>query len=200
VAAVLSFGASLIALRLAGELARRRRFAWAAGLLAYAVASGALAWGLAYGWSEPSFRVYYLAGGLLTAPLLGVGALLLVGQGWAPPVGLAYAGLAVGIAIAMPVHGVFRGTAVPVAQDHLDWLPRVVAIAANTLGTFAVVAVALITFRRRPVRNAFLLAGVAVAATGSALTGTGVTASALFAAVASVLLYVGVAGSPKWLR
>ena len=54
--------------------------AWAAALGAYAVAAGALAWGAAAGWNEASFRLYYLGGALLTAPLLGVGSLLLVGR------------------------------------------------------------------------------------------------------------------------
>src|SRR5207253_11077773 len=132
---LLAFAAALVALRLAGLLLRRWRArrapelaAWAASLLAYAVAAGATAWGSAHGWDTRSFRVYYLAGGLLTAPLLGVGSLLLVGRGWATSLGLAWTGLAVGVALAMPVHGHF-GAGIPAAQDHLDWLPRAVAIA-----------------------------------------------------------------------
>ena len=34
--------------------------------------TAALAWGSAAGWNEASFRVYYLFGGLLTAPLLAI--------------------------------------------------------------------------------------------------------------------------------
>jgi hypothetical protein len=188
---LLSFGAALLALRLAGALLRRGRVAWAGGLLAYAAAAAAMAWGAAHGWDARTFRVYYLGGGLLTAPLLGVGSLLLWGRAWAAPVGLVYLGLAVGVAIAMPVHGVF-GDAIPAAQDHIGWLPRVVAIAGNSAGTLAVVVVAVATFPRRPVGNALILAGVTVAALGSALAGTGVTATAAFVAVAVVLLYLGV--------
>ncbi len=91
----------------------------------------------------------------------------------------------------MPVHGDF-GSGIPAAQDHLDWLPRVVAIAGNTLGTIAVVVVAVTTMRRRPVGNALILAGVSVAALGSALSGLGVSAASGFALVAVVLLYLGV--------
>ena len=55
---------------------------------------------------------------------------------WAGPVALVYAGLAVGIAIAVPVHGVFSGSDIPAAQDHLEFVPaRLVAVAGNTLGT-----------------------------------------------------------------
>jgi hypothetical protein len=197
--ALLAFGAALVSLRLSAELVRRFRglrspelAAWAAALAAYAVAAGALAWGAAAGWNEAAFRVYYLAGGLLTAPLLGAGSLLLAGRRVAAPVVLAYCGLAVGVAIAAPVDGPFAGTDVPEAHDALDlWPARVLAIAGNTLGTLAVVAVALSTIRRRPLGNALILAGVVVAAVGSGLAGLGVGALAPVLALAAVLLYGG---------
>ena len=197
--ALLAFGAALVSLRLSAELVRRFRrlrsaelAAWAAALAAYAVAAGALAWGAAAGWNEAAFRVYYLAGGLLTAPLLGAGSLLLVGRRVAAPVVLAYCGLAVGVAIAAPVDGPFAGTDVPEAQDVLDlWPARALAIAGNTLGTLAVVAVALATIRRRPLGNSLILAGVVVAAVGSGLAGLGVGALAPVLALAAVLLYAG---------
>jgi hypothetical protein len=199
VEALLSFAAGLVSLRLAGALVRRLRetrrpelAAWAASLGAYALASAALAWGAAHGWDTRAFRVYYLFGGLLTAPLLGAGSLLLVGRRWAAPVALVYAGLAIGIAVAVPVHGVFAGSGSPKAQAHLELVPaRLVAIAGNALGTLAVVAVALATIRRRPLGNALLLAGIAVAAAGSALAGLGAAQTAAFVAAASVLLYLG---------
>jgi hypothetical protein len=197
--ALLAFAAALVALRLAAELARRWRVrrapelvAWAASLLAFAVASGALAWGAAAGWSDTAFRVYYLCGGLLTAPLLGAGSLLRAGRRWAAPLVLVYTGLAVGVSIAEPLQAAVSGTEIPAAQDYLDLLPaRVLAIVANSLGTLAVVAVALATLRRRPLGNTLILAGVAVAAVGSALAGLGEAGTALFAAAAAALLYGG---------
>ena len=189
---VLSFAAALVALRLAGLLARGRRYAWAGGLLAFAAASAAMAWGSAHGWDEGSFRVYYLAGALLSAPLLGIGSLSVAGRRWAGPVGLVYTGLAIGIAAAMQVHGTFGSTAVPHAQDHVDTLARVVAIAASSLGTIAVVVVALVTLRRRPLGNALVVAAVAAAGIASALTQTTVAAAAACFALAAVLLYAGV--------
>lgn len=196
---LLAFGAALLALRLSALLARHSRQAkrlelgaWAAALAAYALAAGALAWGSAGGWNEATFRLYYLGGALLTAPLLGIGSLLLVGRRIAVPVGLLFTGIAVGVAIAVPLNGEVTGTEVPEAQDVLDlWPARILAIAGNSLGTLAVVAVALATFRRRPLGNALVLAGVAVAALGSGLAGLGVGALAPAVAVAAVLLYAG---------
>jgi hypothetical protein len=186
---LLSFAAALVSLRLAGPLARTRRYAWAAGLVSFAAACGAMAWGAAHGWDAPSFRVYYLAGALLAAPLLGFGSLSLAGRRWAGPLGLAYAGLAVGIAAAMPVHGPFTGTAVPHAQDHVDALARVVAIAGSSLGAAAVVAVAVLTLRRRLLGNALVVAAVAAAAAASALTQTAVAGAAACFTLAAALLY-----------
>jgi hypothetical protein len=103
-----------------------------------------------------------------------------------------YAGLAVGVVLAVPLEVTVSGTDVPEAQDVLAlWPARVLAIAANTVGTLLVVVVALASFRTRPVGNALILAGVAVAALGSGLAGLGVGALAPVLAIAAVLLYLG---------
>jgi hypothetical protein len=196
---LLAFAAALLALRLAGDLVSRYRArrapqlaAWAASLFAYAVASAALAWGSAAGWDDRSFRVYYLFGGLLTAALLGAGSLLLAGQRWAVPVVLVYVGLTIGIAVAEPLTTPVSGTAIPDAQEHLDFLPaRLAAVLGNSLGTIAVIAVAALTFRRRPLANALIVAGVAVAAVGSGLSGLGVAETSAFVAAGALLLYLG---------
>jgi hypothetical protein len=206
VEALLAFGAALLALRLAGALAARWRArrapelaAWAASLAAYAVASAALAWGAAAGWSNEAFRVYYLFGGLLTATLLGLGSLLLVGVRWTVPLVLVYCGVAAGVAIAEPLQEPVGGSSIPDAQEHLDFFPaRLLAVVGNSAGTIAVVGVAVATIRRRPLGNALVVAGVAVAAAGSALAGLGEAESAAFIAVAALLLYAGFVTRRRW--
>jgi hypothetical protein len=196
--AVISFAAALVSLRLAGALVARRRLrcepqltAWAAALTAYALAAAALAWGAAAGWDDRAFRAYYLFGGLLTAPLLGAGSLLLVRRRWAGRLAFVYTGLAIGIAVAMEIHPHVRGDALPHPAAHLAFVPaRLAAVVANSLGTLAVVGVALLTLRRRPLGNALILAGIAVAAVGTGVTaGTAWTAAAI--AAGAVLLYAG---------
>lgn len=197
--ALVAFAAALLAFRLAGLLTARYRasgrpemLAWAAGLAAYAVAAAAIAWGEAAGWDGRAFRVYYAAGALLTAPLLGAGSLLLAGRRRATPIALVFVGLAVGVSLAMPIHGVFAAHGIPRAQDHLAFLPsRLLAILANVIGTLAVVGVALRSFRSRPLGNGLIIAGIAAAATGSGLAGLGAAGSALGIAIGAALLYAG---------
>jgi hypothetical protein len=196
---LLAFAAALIALRLAGALAGRWRATgrpelalWAWSLAAYAVAAGAIAWGEAAQWDARAFRVYYAAGALLTAPLLGAGSLALAGIRRAGAVALGYAGLAVGVALAMPVHGAFAAHGIPAAQDHLAFLPaRLLAVVANVLGTAIVIVVALRSIRRRPLGNALIVLGVAAAAVGSGLAGLGAGGAAVGIAAGAALLYSG---------
>jgi hypothetical protein len=196
---VLAFAAALVSLRLAAELLRRwhtRRsadfLAWGASLAAFAAASGALAWAAAAGWDDRAFRVYYLCGGLLTAPLLGAGSLLRARVRAAGPAALLYAGLAVGVAIAVPIDPSVTGTSIPDAADHLDLVPaRVLALVGNTAGTVAAVGVALAGIRRRPLGNTLVIAGVVAAAVGSAVSGLGAGGGAVFTIVAATLLYAG---------
>ncbi len=197
--ALLAFTATLVSLRLSADLVRRHRarpapglLAWAAALAAFAAGSGAIAWGAAAGWSDPAFRVYYLFGGLLAAALLGVGSVQRAGVRWVGPLALVYVGIAVGVALAVPLVSPVAGSTIPDAQDHLSLFPaRVLAIAANSLGTLAAVAVALRGLRRRPLGNALILAGLLVAAVGSTLAGLGKAESSVFTAVAAALLYGG---------
>ena len=111
---------------------------------------------------------------------------------------LVYVGLAVGIAVSVPLTAPVSGTAIPAAQDHLDFLPgRLLAVLGNSLGTVAVAWVAIATLRRRPLGNGLILAGLAVAATGSALAGLGAAATSAFAAAAVCLFYAGFSAGPR---
>ena len=92
----------------------------------------------------------------------------------------------------MPVHGVFAPHGLPPAQDHLALVPaRLLAIVANSVGTLAVVAVAVRSLRRRPLGNTLIVLGVAAAAIGSGVAGLGAGGAALGIAAGAVLLYAG---------
>jgi hypothetical protein len=193
------FAAALLSFRLASELVRRHRqrrtpelLAWAASLGCFAAASAALAWGAAAGWDDRAFRAYYLFGGLLTAALLGSGSLLRAGVRAAGPAVLLYVGLALGVALAVPIDPAVTGSSIPDAASHLDLFPaRVVALVGNVAGTIAAVGVALMGLQRRPLGNSLIIGGVVVAAVGSALAGLGGGGGSFFTAAAALLLYAG---------
>jgi hypothetical protein len=199
VEALLAFGAALLALRLAGLLAARRRqggaphlAAWSAGLAAYALGAAAIAWGASAGWNDGVFRAYYLFGGLLTAALLGAGSVLGAGVRAAGPIALVYAGLSIGVALAVPLEASVSGTSIPEAQEHLALFPaRILALVGNVAGSLALIGVAVAGFRTRPVGNSLLLAGFVVAAVGSAVAGLGAAETAAFVATGALLLYAG---------
>jgi hypothetical protein len=208
VGAVLAFAAALVALRLAGRLAARWRgrrapelLAWSVALGAYAVAAAALAWGAAAGWDERVFRVYYLFGGLLTTPLLGAGSLLRAvpqRRNAVAAFALLYSGVAVGVVAAVHVAHVAR-SGIPAAGTALEFFPgRILAVVGNSIGTLALVAVALATLRARPLGNTLILAGVACAALGSALTPFGEAGTAAALALAAALFYGGFVARPTW--
>ena len=178
---LLAFAAALLALRLAGPsraagacAARRSCSPGARRSSRTPSPSAALAWGAAHGWDARAFRVYYLFGGLLTAPLLGAGSLLI----WRRRCG--GAGRArlrrdrgrdrdrgAGARSSRQRHsggaGSPRVRARPTGRDR-GQQPR----------HAAVVIVAAATFRRRPLGNALIVLGVAIAAAGTAVAGLGV--------------------------
>src|SRR4029079_4619187 len=125
------FAAALLSLRLAALVLRRHRsrhapelVAWSASLACFALGSAALAWGAAAGWGDRSFRVYYLCGGLLPAALLGAGSLRRIGRRWAAPLVLFYAGVAVGVALGVPIEPPVTGASLPDAAATLALFPH----------------------------------------------------------------------------
>jgi len=80
-------------------------------------------------------------------------------------------------------------------------LPREgLAVLGNSLGTLAVVAVAVSSLGRRPLGNALILLGVGLAAVGTAAGGLGVGGSAVFIALAACALYAGFVARPGAFR
>lgn len=71
------------ALTLLRQFARKRRFsqlAWGISMAMYAVASLAVAGGVASGWDATLYRLFWLFGALLNVPWLAVGSIALLGR------------------------------------------------------------------------------------------------------------------------
>jgi hypothetical protein len=196
-----AFAATIVSLRLTADLIVRWRsrrapelLAWSSSLGAFAAASAAIAWGSAAGWDDRTFRAYYLCGGLLTAALLGAGSVF---RTRSPRTRVAlilmlYVGLAIGVAIAMPIDPPVTGADLPEPGDHLAFFPaRALALVGNVGGTLAAIAVAWSGIRRRPLGNTLIVAGVVAAALGSAVASLAAWGGSVFTIVAASLLYAG---------
>jgi hypothetical protein len=157
--AALAAAATLVAIAFACStldrwLARRRRheLAWTISLTMFAIASGALWLGATHGWTEPTFRVFFLFGAILNVPWLAMGSVyLLYGQRRGDPVALGLAvasGVAVGVLIATPFIGPVAAEGLPRGKDVFGLLPRLMAAVASGVGALVVIGLALLSVSR----------------------------------------------------
>lgn len=181
---------------------------WAISLLLFAAGSGALWYGTAFGWSTPTFRVYYACGAVLSVPWLALGEVELLVRPRAARVVAVFIWLlsinaAFLVAVSPGVEGaVIDGTALPSGSDFFPAGIRALAVVANSVGTLVVVGGTLWSgWRSRrsgPAANArfratlLIVVGVLVVAGSSRLTFLGETdALAVCLAVGAGLMYVG---------
>ena len=176
--------AAAFAARLGGGAVARPaayRACWAIGFACFAAGAGAEAYGAAYGWSPVTFRIYYLAGGVLAVGMLGLGATWLHGR---RDVALFASGavLATSIAAAVAVltadvdaAKLAEGGLRPPPNSALTGLAFLFAIALNSFGTVAVLGGIARSLRRRErvVANLLIGAGVLVVASSGTLTRLG---------------------------
>ncbi|MDX6538763.1 MAG: hypothetical protein QOI71_373 [Gaiellales bacterium] len=166
-----------------GALARpaAHRAFWALGFACFAGGAAAEAYGASYGWSPVTFRIYYLAGGVLAVGFLGLGAtwlharrelaLVVTGAVVATAIAAAIGVLGAGVDTAELTHGGLR----PPPNAALSGLAFIYAIALNTFGTLALLAGIVRSLRRRERVGANLLVagGVLVVAGSGTLTRVG---------------------------
>lgn len=179
---------------------------------AFAVASWALAYGLAFGWTSFTFRTFFFLGGIANVPLLAAGSLALVSE---------RAGrIAVRVVLLWCVAGFFAtflspfnmplpSEAVPEGSEVFDFTfaidalqlpgPRVFAAVSGAVGTLVVIGVALVSVvrswtpnRRLANANLLIIAGILAPALGGSLTAIGdSSALAISLALGAVLLWLG---------
>jgi len=157
------------------------RACWALGFACFAAGAAAEAYGASYGWSPVTFRIYYLAGGVLAVGMLGLGAtwlharrdvaLFASGAVLATSVAAAVAVLTADVDAAKLAEGGLR----PPPNSALTGLAFLFAIALNSFGTIAVLGGIARSLRRRQrvVANLLVGAGVLVVASSGTLTRLG---------------------------
>jgi hypothetical protein len=186
---------SVAAWRSAGERGTALRV-WSFALAQFAVGSGALAWGVTFGWSEAAYRVFYAFGAVLNVGWLGLGTLWLVwrrGAARAATAGLtavsAWAAFFVMTTELVPgAAAALAGEELPVARHVMPVLARNLSRWFSITGSVVVLAGLLmsIALRRNVLGLGLLAAGVVVAGVASELARVG------YVAVFSVGLAFGI--------
>jgi hypothetical protein len=126
-------------------LVRRRphELAWTISLTMFAVASAAMWWAEASGWSAPTFRAFYLFGAILNVPWLAMGTIyLLARRRLADAICLAVAivsGFAAGVLVTVPMRAAVPPDELPEGRALFDPLPRVLAAVGSGLGALVVI-------------------------------------------------------------
>lgn len=217
-AALATIAAGFAAAAMGVEFARARRHSalcWTISLASFAIASAALALGELAGWGPWLFRLYYLAGGVLTVPWMALGAVYLFGPPRLGRIGLwatvALTALATLTAITMPVH-IGDPDSLPQLKEALggwDFAAAARALAAISNAGGTPVAIFLLlrassTYRRKKVlpnkaSGAIVISvGIGAAAAGGVLAAVeNVAYLAPSLAVGAVLL---LAGFRRWSR
>ena len=199
-----ALSAAAFAARLGGGALARpaaHRVYWALGFACFAAGAAAEAYGASYGWSPVTFRIYYLAGGVLAVGFLGLGAaclharreivLLMTGAILATAAAAAVGVLGAGVDTALLAEGGLR----PPPNEALTGHAFLYAIALNTVGTLALLAGIVRSLRRRerPLANLLIGAGVLIVAASGTLTRLGDTYGIVLGAqlVGLVVIYAG---------
>ncbi len=180
--------------------------AYALGVGAFALATWALLVGIAFGWGEASYKVFFLFGAILNVPFLALGSAFLVAPALAKPMlGLVVPFSFFAAMVILPQKlrvTEFAAGEIPerAATFLYETLPRVLAIIAGAAGSVILVVLALISIRKfwklnRSVvtGSALILAGTFSAASGGTLLGLGLGQAgfSLSLLVAVVLIYLG---------
>lgn len=185
---------------------------WAIAFGAYAVATWALAFGLAFGWTSISFRTFYFLGAIANITLLAVGSVALWRESAARrmmsavSIWLVFGFFATFLApfvAPLPAEGVPEGSEVFDFTFMIEALtlpgPRLFAAISGAIGTIVIIGFAVVSAVRawRPNRtlaygNLLIVVGVLVPAFGGSLTALGESSAlAVSLAIGITLLWWG---------
>jgi len=153
--------------------------AWTVALALFAAASVALWGGVAFGWNEWWFRLFYLFGAIVNVPYLALGTVNLLGSrtlARRAALGVhAFAAFSAGVVAVAPVTGAIPVDRLPQGSDVFGPLPRVLAAAGSAVASVVILggaAWSAVRFARR--RATRRLAGAnALIALGTLVLGAG---------------------------
>ena len=153
----------------------------------FAIAALSLWWAEARGWSQDSFRMFFLFGAIVNVPWLGLGTVYLLAG---PKVGravtyglLVFSGFSAGVIVTAPMHGTINPRELPKGSEVFDALPRILAAVGSSIPAMVIFFGALWSAYR-------VLRGATPALTASA---TRNVRSAKLLAVGNILIAAGAA-------
>jgi hypothetical protein len=175
---------------------------------AYAIASWALAFGLAFGWTTFSFRTFYFFGAIANIPLLAAGSIALANERagrFATKVVTLWVVFGFFATFLAPFSGVLPTVAVPEGSEIFEFTfaidaltlpgPRWFAAISGAVGSIVVIGLALVTVarvwstnRRLARGNVLIVMGVIAPALGGSLTALGESAALTLSLVAGITL------------
>lgn len=175
---------------------------WSIALLQFAVAAGALAWGIGFGWTPAAYRIFYLFGAVLNVAWLALGTVWLVGG---RGVGAVARGVLIGVSLYAATlvllrpfepgaAAVLAASDIPAAREVMPPDVRLLSRLFSIGGSVVLLGGLLWSLIRR--RNAlglvFLAVGVVVVGVGSEFARAGRVAPFSFALAAGIaLMYLG---------
>lgn len=116
---------------------RPHELAWTIAMALFAMASFSLWWGEARGWSEMSFRVFFLLGAVVNVPWLALGTVFLLAGPRAGRVTtrilLVFSGFSAGVILIAPMNSIISPNELPKGSDVFDPLPRVLAAVGSAI-------------------------------------------------------------------
>ena len=201
--------ATWFAVEIGRDAVRRPRphvTSYAIGVAAFALATWALFVGIAFGWGEASYKVFFLFGAILNVPFLALGSAFLVAPGFARPLlGLVVPFSFFSTLVILPQKlrvTEFAAGEIPdrAATFLYATLPRVLAIISGAAASSILVVLALVSIIRfwKKARNvvvgsALIVGGTFAAAAGGTLLGLGLGQAgfSISLLVAVVLIYLG---------
>lgn len=141
--------------QLTGGRSARHLLAWTVALAWFAVAAFALAFGAAHGWSDVSFRVFYLFGAILNVPFLALGTVYLLGGkrkgDVAAVVVVVVCAFATGVVTVAPLKAPIPPDRLVQGSEVFGPLPRVLAAVCSAVPALVIFAGAVwsaVRFRR----------------------------------------------------
>ncbi len=208
-ALVAALVATWFALEIGRDAVRRPRphvTSYAVGVASFALATWALFVGIAFGWGEVSYKLFFLFGAILNVPFLALGSAFLVAPGfgrWLLGLVVPFTFLSTLVILPQKLQVVeFAAGEIPdrSATFIYETFPRVLAIVSGAAGSLILVGLALLSivrFRKKRrnvvVGSSLIVAGTFSAASGGTLLGLGLGQAgfslSLLAAV--VLIYLG---------